>query len=80
MVDQPGVFAQIAQVLGDHRISISACMQHESESVESVPVVIMTHRARQGDIDEALQEIERLQVVKSEPVCIAVITTPDEEC
>ena len=73
VVDQPGVFAQMAQVLGDHQISISACMQHESESVESVPVVIMTHRARQGDIEQALKEIERLKVVKAEPVCIAVI-------
>ncbi len=80
VVDQPGVFAQMAQVLGNHQISISACLQHESESIESVPVVIMTHRVRQGDIEQALQEIKRLQVVKAEPVCIAVMTPPDEEC
>ena len=78
--DRPGVFAQIARVLGDHRISISACMQHESESVEIVPVVIMTHRARQGDMVQALKEIERLQVVKAAPICIAVMTPPGEEC
>ena len=80
VVDQPGVFAQMAQVLGDHQISISACMQHESESVESVPVVIMTHRVRQGDIESALKEIERLKVVKAAPICIAVITPPEENC
>jgi homoserine dehydrogenase len=78
VVDQPGVFAQMAQILGDHQISISACMQHESESVESVPVVIMTHRARQGDIEQALEEIQRLQVVKAAPICIAVMTPPEE--
>jgi len=78
VVDQPGVFARIAQVLGDRRISISACLQHESESAEKVPVVIMTHLARQGDMDQALQDIIKLKVVKDKPVCIHVVTPPQE--
>ncbi|MBN1844145.1 MAG: homoserine dehydrogenase, partial [Sedimentisphaerales bacterium] len=80
VVDQPGVFVQIARVLSERQISISACLQHESASAERVPVVIMTHRARQGDVVEALRQIEQLPVVKAEPVCIPVITPPQEEC
>lgn len=76
VVDQPGVFAQISKILGDRSISISSCLQHESESADCVPVVIMTHRARKGDVDIALKEIAQLEVSKDEPVCIPVITAP----
>ena len=79
VADEPGVFAAIARVLGDSNISISACIQHESKVPDSVPVVIMTHKARQGDMDIALAAIAQLKVVRTEPVCIRVVTPPDDE-
>jgi len=79
VVDQPGVFARIAKVLGNHRISISGCLQHESETADSVPVVIMTHQSRQGDMNEALNELSNLDVVKEKPICIHVVTPPLDE-
>ncbi|MBN1765642.1 MAG: homoserine dehydrogenase [Sedimentisphaerales bacterium] len=76
VIDQPGVFGRIADILGQNQISILACLQHESESSDNVPVVFMTHKARQGDINKALESIVRLDVVKDKPVCIHVVTPP----
>ncbi|MBN2375262.1 MAG: homoserine dehydrogenase [Sedimentisphaerales bacterium] len=77
-VDRPGVFAHIARILGENKISISACLQHESVSSDSVPVVIMTHLARQGDMDKALVELEELAVIKAAPICVHVVTPPKD--
>ena len=79
VADQPGVIAQIGKVLGDRNISISGVLQHEGKSAHHVPVVIMTHLARQGDMDQALQELTKLPVVKEDAVCIHVVTPPSDE-
>lgn len=76
VVNRPGVLAQITRMLGDLKISISACLQHEGQRNDSVPLVIMTEEARQGNVSQALKEIEGLEVVKDKPVCIHVVTTP----
>jgi len=79
VVDKPGVLARIARVLGDRQISISGFLQHESESAEEVPVVMMTHHARQGDMHTALEELAQLDVIKAQPICIPVITPPVDD-
>ncbi|MCH9022488.1 MAG: homoserine dehydrogenase [Planctomycetes bacterium] len=76
VVNRPGVLAKITRILGDLKISISACLQHEGHRNDSVPLVIMTEEARQGNVSEALEKIEGLEVVKDKPVCIHVVTTP----
>ena len=76
VVNRPGVLAQITRIQGDLKISISACLQHEGQSSDSVPMVIMTEEARQGNVSQALKEIAGLEVVKDKPVCIHVVTTP----
>ena len=78
VTDQSGVFAQIGHVLGENDISISGLLQHESNSAGTVPVVIMTHQARQGNMDKALAELAKLAAVKAEPVCIHVVTPPTD--
>jgi homoserine dehydrogenase len=45
--DQPGVLARIATILGDHSISIASVMQKEIAAADHVPVIIVTHRARE---------------------------------
>jgi homoserine dehydrogenase len=78
-VDQPGVFAQIAKILGNNNISISGCLQHESDKGDYVPVIITTHLAKQGDMQKALKDLEGLDTMKAKPVCIDVVTPPEDQ-
>ena len=62
-VDRPGVLAKIAGCLGKYNISIQSMIQPERHAADSVPIVIMTHAAKEADISVALDEIEKLDVV-----------------
>jgi homoserine dehydrogenase len=81
VVDAPGVLARIAKALGERMISISGFLQHENEgdAADSVPIVIMTHPAREGDMNLALKDLAQLDVVKAKPICIHVVTPPRDE-
>ena len=46
--DTPGVLAQVAQKLADHNVSVAQVVQHARE--DGVHIVILTHRAAEGDI------------------------------
>ncbi len=81
VADKPGVFAKIGKLFGDHRISLSAITQHEppeDHEGDSVPIVVTTHVAREGDVRRALEEISRLEDVTAEPVCIRVVKEYEE--
>jgi hypothetical protein len=45
VVDQPGVFARIANVLAKAKIGISSIIQPEGHAGETVPVILMIHDA-----------------------------------
>lgn len=64
-LDRPGVLAQTAGILGRHGISIASCIQQNQAppGEEHVPVVFMTHEAREGSLRDALQEINRLDCI-----------------
>lgn len=75
--DRPGVLAEIAGVLGVHRVSIASVIQHETEEPGDhpiVPLVIMTHAAPAGKLAQAVQEIERLSCVEPGVVCMRVLS------
>ena len=81
VVDRPGVFAQLAAILGKHQISISSVLQKEppvEAEGSSVPVVITTHQAREGEIRNALDEIDALEVSTEKSVCINIIDEHEE--
>ncbi len=65
VVDQAGVLAKISKILGDKSISIASVIQKESDpSTQSAEVVIMTHTAREKAVQDALNEMKDLAVVK----------------
>jgi homoserine dehydrogenase len=64
VMDKPGVLAQIAGILGHHQISIASMMQPERQENEAVPIVLMTHEAREAWVRAALAEIDRLEMVR----------------
>jgi homoserine dehydrogenase len=76
--DEPGVFADVTEVLGRHNISLSAVLQHEVSNGQSVPVVITTHKAREGEMRAALTEIDQLGTITPPSVCLRIIDQPKE--
>ena len=58
--DEPGVLARIASRLAQGRISIAAVQQREqNDQGQPVPLVIVTHQAREADLRAAIAEIDR---------------------
>jgi homoserine dehydrogenase len=62
-VDKPGVLSAISGVLAKHDISILSVVQKGRRGEPGVPIVMMTHEAREGSVRKALREIETLPVV-----------------
>jgi homoserine dehydrogenase len=57
--DTPGVLARIASRLATRRISIAAVQQREqNDQGKPVPLVIVTHEAREADLRAAIAEID----------------------
>ena len=77
VLDEPGVLSKISGVLGDHRISISSVIQQGRKEGQTVPVVIMTHRASERNVQAALREIDPMAFV-SEPTTLIRVEGRDE--
>ncbi len=71
-LDRPGVLSQVAGILGQHNISIASVLQKGRAAAEAVPVVMMTHEAREADMRHALAAIDKLPVVAGKTVSIRV--------
>jgi homoserine dehydrogenase len=63
LLDKPGMFGRIASVLGRHDISIASVLQKEVSQGDYVPVIVVTHDARESDLSAALAEIDDMEVV-----------------
>jgi homoserine dehydrogenase len=63
----------LQEALGKNNISIESVIQ-KGRKLEGgdVPVVIMTHEAREKDLLSALDEIDRFPVVKAKSVFIRI--------
>ncbi len=71
-IDKPGVLSKISGIFGAHQISIASVIQKGRRVGEAVPLVILTHRACEADVQKALKEIRALDVVTGEPMMIRV--------
>jgi homoserine dehydrogenase len=64
VADRPGVLAQIAQAFGDHTISIASVIQKEAdEDAGTAELVVMTHRAGEAAMQQAMRAIGALSTV-----------------
>ena len=67
--DRPGVLADITRILADQQISIEAMNQREpDEGEDQTDIVMLTHLAREQNVDVAIQRIEALPVVRGKIV------------
>ncbi len=71
-LDRPGVLSKISGILGRYNISLESVVQKGREVNGAVPIVMLTHEAREANVKQALKEIEGLEVVKDKPVFIRI--------
>ncbi|MFT3698488.1 MAG: homoserine dehydrogenase [Kofleriaceae bacterium] len=71
VIDEPGVLGRLMTILGSHRVSIAQVVQ--DAAVSPVSVVVVTHDAREGDVRDALAEIDALSVVKGSARVIRIL-------
>jgi homoserine dehydrogenase len=62
-LDRPGVLSKISGILGGHDISIQSMQQKGRKTDGSVPVVMVSHQAKEADVQDAIAEIDDLDVV-----------------
>ncbi len=72
LLDKPGVFGQVASVLGRHAISLASVLQKESSAGRHVPVVVITHHGPERAFRAALDELNALPVVGAKAVCYRI--------
>lgn len=65
VLDRPGVLAVIARSFGDNDVSIASVLQKatDEESV-AAEIVIMTHDAKEASLQNAIEQISKLQEVR----------------
>jgi homoserine dehydrogenase len=71
VIDKPGVLAEVTRILGDSGISIEAILQKEpAAGVDHVPIIMLTHRIREQQMNEAIRKIEALEATQGSVVRI----------
>ena len=70
--DKPGILSKLSGILGNHSISIASVIQKGRNQSVSVPLVFMTHKARERDVQKAVEEINKLNVVTGKSILIRV--------
>jgi homoserine dehydrogenase len=72
MQDRPGALSRVAGILGENDISIANVIQKGRGTREAVPVVMLTHEARERDMRTALAKIDRMRDVAGATTMIRV--------
>jgi homoserine dehydrogenase len=72
--DRPGVLADVAACLRDHRVSIESLIQRGRSEDEPVPIVFTTHETTEADMTGALADIAVLEAVLEPPLMIRIET------
>jgi homoserine dehydrogenase len=70
--DSPGVLSKISGILGKNDISIYSVIQKGREIGGSVPVVMLTHEAKESSVRKALAQMERLDVLTDKTMTVRV--------
>jgi homoserine dehydrogenase len=71
-LDRPGVLSKISGILGKNQISISSVIQKGRKVKGAVPIVMMTHEAKEKNVRRALQQIDTLGVIVGKTMTIRV--------
>lgn len=72
VLDRPGAMATISGVLAKHGISINSMLQKGDHPQGRADVIIVTHKAREKDVQAALDEIAATDVAQDKPFVLRV--------
>ena len=72
VIDKPGVLGKICDILGKNNISIATIIQKKRSNTRGVPVIMMTHEAREASMRKAVSAIDRLKAVLEKTLFIRV--------
>ncbi len=71
-LDHPGVLSKIAGILAEGNISIATVIQKGRKKGQAVPIVMTTHKSQEKNIRQALEKIDRLDIVQGPTVLIRI--------
>ena len=71
-IDRPGVLSTISGIIGKCGISLQSVHQKGRKTDGAVPIVMLSHSARESDVKRALTEINALDVVSDEAMLIRI--------
>lgn len=74
VTDRPGVFAAVAQVLGEEAVSIESVLQRGRDPDEIVPVVLVTHETEEAAMQRSVARISAHDAVVEPPRLIRIET------
>lgn len=63
VLDKPGVLGEVTSLLGNQHVSLESVIQH-GRSNSTVPLVLVTHEVKEGNLNTALDKIMALDDVK----------------
>lgn len=72
VVDRPGVLSRISGILGELEISIASVIQKGRRAEEAVPIFMLTHKAREKNMQKALQAIDQLPITVQKTVLFRI--------
>ena len=73
VVDQPGVLATLTGILQKHSISVEGLLQQGRAPGNAVALVMTTHETSVANLGIALDEMEKLPIVKAKPVAMPIV-------
>ncbi|MBI5681567.1 MAG: homoserine dehydrogenase [Deltaproteobacteria bacterium] len=72
VIDKPGVLSKISGVLGSYNISISSVVQKDRKVSGAVPLVVVTHDAKEKEMRQAISEIDKLDITLDKTVYLRI--------
>lgn len=74
LADRPGVFADLAEALGEEGVSIDKLIQESAGDTGAAPVAILTHPCAKAAVQRALAQVAELKITVDAPRLIRIET------
>ncbi len=73
VIDKPGVLHTVSGILSNYDISLESVNQRKKNEGQEIPIFMVTHEALEKNIRKAVEEIDKLNLVKQDTLFIRVL-------